>query len=275
LQKQRWTTNEFRAFSDTRMFCVILLFKSGNLVSETDLIVGKKKKTLSFFAIVAIIGLAAVLIGFAKTFIIPTAEGTFKAPIIIHIHGAFAFAWILLFLLQTFLIHYNKYSTHRTIGIFGLLIALGVTITLIFVGKYVVTRDLSQGLGDFSYSNLPGVITSAFIFFTLVLSGILTRKNSPTHKRLMLLATIVVLWPAWFRFRHYFPSIPRPDIWFALVLADSLIVIAWIWDKTKNDKIHPVLKWAGLFIILEQSFEVLAFDSSIWRSVGKWIYYVI
>jgi hypothetical protein len=244
-------------------------------MSKTDLIVDKKKKPLSFFSVIAIIGLAAVLIGFGKTFIVPTVEGTFKAPIIVHIHGAFAFTWILLFLLQTFLIHYGKYSIHRTLGIFGFLVALGVTITLIFVGKYVVTRDLRQGIGDFSYSNLPGVITSALMYFGLVLSGILTRKNSPVHKRFMLLATIVVLWPAWFRFRHYFPSVPRPDIWFALVLADSLIIVAWIWDKNRNGKIHPVLKWVGLFIILEQSFEVLAFDSPIWRSVGKWIYYAI
>ena len=91
----------------------------------------------------------------------------------------------------------------------------------------------------------------------------------------MLLATIVVLWPAWFRFRHYFPSVPRPDIWFAFVLADSLIIFAWIWDKIKNGNIHPVLKWVGLFIILEQSFEVVAFDSLMWRTIGKLIYNAI
>jgi hypothetical protein len=88
----------------------------------------------------------------------------------------------------------------------------------------------------------------------------------------MLLATIVVLWPAWFRLRHYFPSVPRPEIWFALVLADSLIVVSWIWEKIKFGKVHPVMKYVGLFIIVEQTFEVWAFDSVTWRLLSKWTY---
>jgi len=241
-------------------------------MKENHLIVSKDSKTPSFFIFIAIIGLLAVLIGFGKTFIVPTVEGTFNEPVIVHIHGAFAFSWILLFLIQTLLIHYHKYNIHQYLGILGIFIAAGVMITMIPVGKFVVDRDLSQGLGEFSYSSLLGVITSGLLFFLLVLMGILKRNDSATHKRLMLLATIVVLWPAWFRFRHYFPTVPRPDIWFALVLADSLIIIAWIWDKVRNGKIHPVLLYIGLFIILEQSFEVIAFDSPTWRSVAKWLY---
>jgi hypothetical protein len=241
-------------------------------MSETDFLVIKKRKIPSFFFFIAIIGLLAVLIGFGKTFIVPTVKGTFSAPLIIHIHGAFAFSWIVLFLIQTSLIHYRKYSLHQTLGILGVFIALGVIVTMILVGKHVVNRDLRQGLGDFSYSSLIGNITTGLMFFTFVLFGILKRENAATHKRLMLLATIVVLWPAWFRFRHYFPSIPRPDIWFGLVLADSLIIIAWIWDKLRNGAIHPVLKYGGLFIILEQTFEVFAFDCPMWRNIAKWIY---
>ncbi|MEO7306437.1 MAG: hypothetical protein ABIR78_05465 [Ferruginibacter sp.] len=230
------------------------------------------KRKPSFFLIIAIVALVVVLIGFAKTFIIPVATNSFSAPILIHIHGAFAFAWILLFLLQTSLIHFNKYKIHQTLGFLGLFISAGVMITMIPAGMYVAQRDLRQGFGETAYSSLLGVIISGIIFFCLVLAGILKRKVPQSHKRLMLLATIVVLWPAWFRFRHYFPSVPKPEIWFALVLADSLIIIAWIWDKFRNGKIHPVLKYIGLFIILEQTFEVFAFDTPIWRQIAKWIY---
>jgi len=139
----------------------------------------------------------------------------------------------------------------------------------------VVKRELGRGVGEAAYSTLIGSITSALMFFLLVLIGILNRNNSESHKRFMLLATIVVLWPAWFRFRHYFPSVPRPDIWFAVVLADSLIVFSWIWDRIKNGRVHPVLKYAGLFIILEHTFEVLAFDSAAWRYIAKWLYYIL
>ncbi len=244
-------------------------------MSQPNFLINKKRKTPSFFIFIAIIGLLAVLIGFGKTFIVPTVKGTFSAPLLIHIHGAFAFSWIVLFLIQTSLIHYRKYNLHQTLGISGVFIAAGVMVTMILVGEYVVTRDLSQGLGEIAYSALTGNITSAIMFFSFVLLGIMKRKNAASHKRLMLLATIVVLWPAWFRFRHYFPSVPRPDIWFALVLADSLIIFSWIWDKLRNGTIHPILKYGGLFIILEQTFEVVALDSPTWRSIAKWIYFAL
>ncbi|MEO6537907.1 MAG: hypothetical protein ABIT07_10625, partial [Ferruginibacter sp.] len=212
------------------------------------------------------------LIGFAKTFIIPVATNSFSAPLLIHIHGAFSFGWILFFLTQTSLIHFDKYKIHQTLGYLGVFIAAGVMLTMIPAGMYVVQRDIRKGFGESAYSSLPGVITSGIIFFSLVVSGIVKRRQPASHKRLMLLATIVVLWPAWFRFRHYFPSVPRPDIWFALILADSLIIISWIWDKLRNGTVHPILKYVGLLIILEQTFEVVAYDSSIWRQLAKWSY---
>lgn len=229
-------------------------------------------RKLSFFLYIALIGLAAVLIGFARTFIIPISNGSFKAPTIVHIHGAFAFGWIFLFLIQTSLIHFRKYNIHQILGILGVIIAAGVLITMIPTGVYVVERDLAIGLEETSYSTLLGVLTSGIMYFTLVFAGVLNRNRPEVHKRLMLLSTIVVLWPAWFRFRHYFPSVPRPDIWFAFVLADSLIIIAWVWDKLKNGGIHPVLKYVGLFIILEQAFEIYIFDTPLWRSSAKWLY---
>jgi hypothetical protein len=230
-------------------------------------------KKPSFFFYMAIVGILAVLIGFARTFIFPLAVGSFRAPAIIHIHGAFAFSWICLFMLQVLLIHMRNYKTHARLGILGLIIATGVSVTMIPAGLFAVQRDLQQGLGESAYSTIIGVLTSGAIFLALVIAGMLTRRKPQTHKRLMLLATIVVLWPAWFRFRHYFPSVPRPDIWFALVLSDSLIVVAWIRDKIKTGRIHPVLGWVGLCIIVEQTAEVICFDHPVWRTAAESLYW--
>lgn len=226
----------------------------------------------SFFLIIAIVGLLAALIGFAKTFFIPVANGSFEAPVTIHVHGAFAFAWIILFVIQTSLIHFRNYRLHKYLGILGIFIAAGIFITMVPTGIFVVHREMSQGFGDSAYSGLLGVVTSGLLFFGLVLTGIINRNKPDYHKRFMLLATIVVLWPAWFRFRHYFPFVPRPEIWFALVLADSLIVVAWIWDKLKNGRIHPVFKYVGTFVIIEQCFEVVMFDTPIYQAIAKSLY---
>lgn len=200
------------------------------------------------------------------------SAGTFSAPSTVYIHGAFTFSWIILFVIQTSLINLKKYRMHMFLGIGGILIAIGVALTMLPVGIYAANKELTQGLGETAISGIVGVVTSAIMFLSIVAAGILNRHNAATHKRLMLLATIVVLWPAWFRFRHYFPSVPRPDIWFAVVLADSLILISCLWDKLANGNVHPVFKYLGAFIILEHIFEVIVFDSPSWRFVAKHIY---
>lgn len=235
-----------------------------------------RKKSLSFFVYIAIAAILAVLIGFGKTFFLPVAEGSFKAPQIIHIHGAFCFAWISLFLIQTLLIRNRNYSLHKRLGFLGFAIALGISITVVLVGRYVVQRDLDQGMGAAAYSSFVGIISSSLLFLVMVLLGVANRrKSTAAHKRYLLLATIIVLWPAWFRFRHYFPSIPHPEIWFAYVLPDSLILIAWAWDKMRNGFIHSSLLWAGMFIIIEQGLEVIFYDSTSWRSLAIWLFNVM
>ncbi len=228
-----------------------------------------KRRMPSFFLAMSLVGLFAVLIGFAKTFIIPVTAGKFKAPFSIHLHGAFAFSWVILFVIQTSLIHFKNYRLHMRLGILGVFIALGTAITMLPAGVFQVENE---GSGETAISTIVGVCTSAVIFLILVLAGIIFRKNSAAHKRLMLLATIEVLWVAWWRFRHYFPPVPHTDIWFGVVLPDSLIVIAWIWDKLVNGKVHPVLAYVGAFMIAEDVFEVITFDNAAWRSLGKLIY---
>lgn len=222
--------------------------------------------------LIGLLGVLAVLLGFLTTYITPTIKGTFQAPLIVHIHGALSFCWVILFFVQAMSIKFRSFRFHRTAGFCGLFLALAIVWSMLPVGLFQVRRDLSKGLGDIAISQIIGVATTAIMFGVLVATGYLYRRRPKIHKRLLLLATIILLWPAWFRFRHYFPSIQRPDIWFAVVLADSLIVLSWIVDKMTFGKIHPVLLYGGLFIIAEHIFEVLMFDTAPWRMWAKAIY---
>lgn len=239
-------------------------------VSRTESL--RLKKKLSFFPIMGLIGILAILIGFAKPFLIPLSKNEFSAPLIIYIHGAFAFAWVFLFTIQSFLIQEKKVRTHKNLGFLGVFIALGAGLTIIPAGLYAVEKELNLGLGETAISGIVGNITSSAIFLSLVTFGILYRKKPPVHKRLLLLSTLVLLWPAWFRFRHYFPTVERSDIWFAVVLSDSFILVSWIWDKKTKGKIHPVLLYVGIAIITEHILEVLLFDSPSWRKVADILY---
>jgi hypothetical protein len=227
---------------------------------------------LTFFTAIALLGIVAIIIGFLKTFIIPITSGARTWPLVIYAHAFFVFGWVLLFLTQSLLIQNRKYRTHILIGRWGGIMAFGAAISIIPAALYQVERELKEGLGQIAISAIVGSLASAAMFLTLVTLAIVYRKRPQIHKRLMLLATILLIWPAWFRWRHYFPSVKRPDIWFAAVLADSLIIVAFIWDSIKNRHIHPALLYGGLFIIVENVLEILFFDSSGWRVIANGVY---
>lgn len=225
-----------------------------------------------FYVTMAVLTLVAVAVGFGRTYAVPMATGAFDGPTILHVHGAFALGWVLLFLAQPLLIRLRHPAVHRRLGLLGLPLALGVATTMVPAGVHQATRDAAAGAGETGLSSLVGVVTSAIMFVTLVSCGIVARRDREAHARWLLLATLLVAWPAWFRWRHWFPSVSRPDIWFAVVVPYVWIVVAMLRDRAVRAAVHPVLKFAGSAVIVEQAFEVLAFDTPPWRAVAELLY---
>jgi hypothetical protein len=183
-----------------------------------------------------------------------------------------AFSWLSLFFVQSWLIRYDNFRLHKKLGFIGLFLGIATAISILPVAHYETQRELSEGLDGIAYSNMTGSITSALFFLCLVMAGLYYRRKKEIHKRLMLLATIFLLWPAWFRLRHYFPSTTDGDAWFVMS-AFIIIVIAWIWEMRTHGKIHPTLLYVGLFIILETAFEqFIMYGGNTWISLGKSMY---
>lgn len=233
------------------------------------------RRYVSLYTTIGLIGLAAALIGFSKTFIFPVAAGTFSAPAVVYVHGAFTFCWVVLFLIQALLIKAENWSLHFKLGTVGLIAALGTGLTMPLVGRFQVERDLAQGIGEVAVSSILGTVLAAIVFLGFVAAALWNRDRPEVHKRFMLIATIHVLWPAWFRFRHYFPSVQPPEIWFALLAADSLFILAWIWDYRANGRVHPALLYGSLFVMSDHIFETFAFDSGPWRSASQLVWSVL
>lgn len=225
-----------------------------------------------FYTAMGLVALIAVFIGFGRTYAAPMMRGEFAGPRILHIHGAFALVWVLLFLGQPLLLRWRGVAAHRALGAVGLPVALIVAITMIPAGLFQVERDLSGGSNPTTISTLLGVVTSSILFVALVAAGIVARRSREAHARWLLLATLLVIWPAWFRFRHWFPQVPRPDQWFGVVLPMSWVVVAMIRDRVVQGAVHPVLRFAGTGLIVEQGLELLSFDTPLWRAMSNAIF---
>lgn len=227
-----------------------------------------------FYVGMALTGLAVVLLGFSRTYLAPMARGDFQAAAVVHLHGALALGWVLLFVLQPSLIRAGRYGVHVRTGLLGLAVATATAITAVPVALLAVERDLAAGFGPGAVSSLPGVLTSMAIFLGLVMAAAwaAARGRGAVHKRLMLLATVVVLWPAWFRLRHWLPGVPDPQFWLGVAAADSLMVAAMIRDWRVEGRVHPVWLWVGLPIFVEQTLEAGFYDAPLWRSAATFLY---
>lgn len=215
--------------------------------------------------------LASAVIGFFTTFTRPLWRGEFHGPSLVYVHGAFVFSWLLLFFVQSLLVQTGRSARHRTLGWAGLAVAPGVVFSTMAMGVYALRRDVAAGGGEIAFSSLVGTFTTPLIFAALFCTALTWRRRPDIHKRLMLLATAVILWPAFFRFRHYFPSVPSPEIWFAFVLPQVPILLAMLHDRLTMGRVHHVYRTFGVAVIAESGVECWFFDSPPWRALAHWL----
>jgi hypothetical protein len=114
-----------------------------------------------------------------------------------------------------------------------------------------------------------GTVTGLSLFLAFVVAAYLRRRRPAAHKRWMALATIAVLWPAIFRWRHLLPTMSRPDIILGLFVANLPILVAMLRDRLRYGQVHPVWMLGGLFWLVEQGIEIAVFDSLWSAPVGR------
>jgi hypothetical protein len=221
-----------------------------------------------FFPFMSIGFLAVALVGFSTTFFLPVFRGTFRAPIIIYVHGALLFTWLLLFIAQAQFIRTRRIPLHRQCGWLGAVLAVAIVGSGIAVGFHATTRDLAAGAGDEARGQFVNIIIEMLLFGTLVAAAVVLRRDRESHKRLLLLATISILGPAWFRFRHFLPGLQNPLITLSLV-ADSLLLIAIAYDLLVHRRVHPVYLWVGGTMIAIHMAELFASESALWLLVSR------
>jgi hypothetical protein len=145
-----------------------------------------------------------------------------------------------------------------------------VIVSGVLVGLFATRRDLAAGAGTFALGQLVNILIEMLLFGSLVAAAIELRRDSESHKRLLLLATISVIGPAWLRFRHIFPSVGNPFIVFSPI-ADSVLVIAVVRDLIVYKRVHPAYIWAGGTMVAVHMAELFASESQIWLHTARWL----
>jgi uncharacterized membrane protein YozB (DUF420 family) len=132
----------------------------------------------------------AILAGFLPDMIRHANSGEPAYRAIIHVHAIAFMAWLVLLSVQVVLVRSGRLATHRALGIAGAVLALAMIVLGPWAG--IVSEQVHFGKpgGD------PPFLAIEFIemaqFALLVCAALAMRHDSPAHKRLMLLATLLL-----------------------------------------------------------------------------------
>lgn len=199
-----------------------------------------------FFSLMALVILASVVIGFAKTYYL---AGMVAAPLpsrIIHIHGAVFSLWIVLLIVQTALVSAKQIRIHRKLGLAG----FGLACLMVVMGLLAAVDSLRRGVpigGMTAETFLIVPVTDMIAFSILVWASYRARFKPDAHKRLILIATIALMGAAIGRWNiailHTKPATQD------LAMLALLVVVA-CYDLILLRRIHRSTVWASALVIV-------------------------
>jgi hypothetical protein len=196
-----------------------------------------------------------VAVGFAPTFylrpyVLP-AEVFVRhgpaLPLYLVLHGTILTSWVVLAAVQPVLVVTRRVHLHRRLGVAGACLAVAVVAVSVWT---VVVRD-APVIDEFptrGFGNLMPVMT----FSTIAGLGIYFRRDSDTHRRLMLIASIPLMGPALDRFARIALGLSESQvgafIGLSLIVLLALVVVH---DLVTRRRIHRGTAWglAGYFLV--------------------------
>jgi hypothetical protein len=200
-----------------------------------------------FFPCMALLIIAAVVLGFARTFFLAPIYHYHLPNLLVAIHGVVFASWIALFALQTSLVALGRVDLHRKLGLLGALL-----VGLAFVMAYAVMLEgLHRGFTPTEQDEaqiLALDVVGINVSFVMFVAGLLLRGNPAAHKRLMLYGTIGMVGPAIARWPFAFIA-TRPPLVGIVMQLFGLAVIAF--DLLTTRRVHRAT-WVGtatLFLV--------------------------
>jgi uncharacterized membrane protein YozB (DUF420 family) len=213
--------------------------------------------------------LISVFLGFARSFYLKPVFPDFPTPAepIFAVHGIAFTLWVLLLPLQAALIARHRMDLHRKLGYFGVALAI-VMVVLGTWGALVAAHRPSGFVGvpvpPLQFLAIPLFAVALFALF--VARAIARRRDTQSHKRLMLLGSFqlvtaaIARWPVVSGF--------GPLAFFAIT--DVFLLALAVWDFRSRGRLHPVTLWGGILMIAAQPAQLMLSGTAAWLEFARW-----
>jgi hypothetical protein len=234
-----------------------------------ELAVGVRAQALRFHAVMAWLFVLVAFVGFAPRSIAIVGGSMPMPPLVVHFHAAVMASWTVLLALQASLSLAGRMDLHRRVGMASLVLAPAVLLVLIAV-TFVRQNDVAGTPAQPIVNNILFLQVRAILLFPLFfIWAMRTRRSDPgTHKRMMLLATLMLLDAAIARMTWLpFNVFPRDYLAIHLYLL-LLLVPALVHDMITLGRVHRA--WIlGIAIVAPWVVATqFVWDSRWWRDFG-------
>lgn len=180
---------------------------------------------------------AIVVYGFSQTINQDLFQSKPPAPWILWVHGIVFSGWVVFFIFQSALVRTRNVKVHRRTGWFGVGLASVMTVlglsTAVVMDRFNFLNFHDPGAKTFFAIQLQDIVAFTVAFWLAVY----WRKKPEYHRRLILLATCVLMSAPIARFPHV--GIVR-----AYYGVDMLILLGIIRNLIMNRKVHVVYRYA-------------------------------
>lgn len=230
----------------------------------THSIAGRSRVLITAGLLTALIA----LIGFWPTYFGPLVGGNVDVSSLLHIHAAIQTTWLALFLAQIVLASTGHRALHMKSGRWIMAFSVVVccfSLAVIFDG---FARRIAAGEVAAAQRVLFGHLREVVWFAAFVLAGWLCRKRLETHKRLMLIATVILIHPAIGRRMTFLPQ-PVPLLLFMIVWGLP-IYLMMIYDYAKQRIVHPAYI-IGVLALLAERLVLPLRTTETWMTISGWL----
>jgi hypothetical protein len=218
-----------------------------------------------FYVILAALCAGIAFSAFAGTYWLQLPAGTFVGSPLVHLHGLLFSAWTLFFVWQALLIANRRTLNHRAWGLAGIALATAMVFTGIAVTISGMQWRIAHGYAEAGRAFAIVPLSAILLFSGFVIAAMVNRRRADWHKRFMLVASAALLNAAIARF--FFLAITgggpgrRPGLGPPLapesalvpgLLADSVIILAMLFDWRARGRPHPAYVWGlGTFLAVQ------------------------
>ena len=228
-----------------------------------------QRMALRIYAPIGVLCLLIALAGFWPTYFGPLLAGQSHALPVIHLHAAVFTAWVMLLILQAVLAASGYVSLHMKVGRIGM--AWGAL--LILVGWATALSRFADRVqaGEFeaAQQRFFAPFTDMLVFAPFLAAAWAYRRQPEVHKRLMVVATTVLLVAAVHRMA-FLGGRPPPVPQLLLVWL-SPILAGMAFDYAKRRLVHPVYLLGIASVLFLKFGRAPLARSGAWRDFTTWL----